>query len=274
MELALNAATTMKAGFDADLDAYAAAGWSAIELWLDKLGPYLERHSLEEARRRLRDSGLAVAGACYHFGVMLSQGEDRARNLDEFRRKLEWCEALGAPVLVVPTDFPEGPVLAADYERAARGLREAADLAQPHGVALAVEFIKGAKLVGTVATARDLVRRSGSDNVGLLLDTFHFSVGASKLADIATLHPAELRLVHINDLGPVPFEIAEDRDRVFPGDGVLPLQSILEAASAAGYTGYLSLELFDEALWARPPEEAARLAFARASRFLHELSLS
>jgi sugar phosphate isomerase/epimerase len=270
MKLAINAATTMKAGFAEDLEACAAAGWNAIELWLDKLGPYLERHTLAEARTRLRDSGLAVAGACYHFGVMLSEGEERRRNLDEFRRKLDWCEALGALVLVVPTDFPERKVELADYERVAAGLREAADLARPHGVALAVEFIKGAKLIGTLATARDLVRRAGADNAGILLDTFHFSVGASKMADLATLRPGELRLVHINDLPPMPFEIAEDRDRVFPGEGALPLREILAAVAAVGYDGYASLELFDEALWAQSARDAARTAFALTGRWMKE----
>lgn len=268
MKIAINEATTMPHSFEQDVKSYASAGFTAIELWLDKVQTFLEQNTLDNARDLLADYGLRPVGACFHFGVMLSEAEERVKNLDEFRRKLEICQALGVPVLVVPTDFPERNVTREDYDRAAEGLAEAADIAASHGVALAVEFIKGAKLVGTLRTALELARKTERKNVGILLDTFHLCVGASKLEDIDELKAPELLLVHINDLLPMPKEIAEDRDRTFPGDGVLPVREIMRAVSRIGYTGYFSLELFDESFWRQPCKEAAGLAFEKTAAFM------
>ena len=268
MKLAINQATTMPATFEEDVAAYASAGFDAVELWLDKVAKFLEKQPLQEARRLLSDHGLKPVGACFHFGVMLSQGAEREKNLDEFRRKLETCQALGAPVLVVPTDFPEGPVTSSDYARAAEGLAEAAELAAPYHVAVAVEFIKGAKLVGTLKTALELVRKTANRNLGIALDTFHLYAGASKIEHVAELTEDELLLVHINDLVPIPVEIAEDKDRALPGDGTLPLKEILHAVLKTGYDGYYSVELFNEALWQGGADRAARLAFRRTRDLL------
>jgi len=273
MKLAINQATTMKATFEQDVAAYAAAGFQAVELWLDKLTPYAEKGALGQARRLLDDHGLTAVSACYHAGVMLSRGEERARNLDQFRAKLELCHAMGCPVLIVPTDFPAGDVKREDYDRAAAGLAGAADVAAPYGISLAVEFIKGAKLIGSLQTTLRLVRAAGRPNVGALFDTFHFYAGVSKTEDILDAQPDELLFVHLNDVSDVPIEIARDSDRVPPGDGVMPLRTILEALAGAGYDGHLSVELFAEDLWAMSAHDAARLVYDRSAAFLEDLGL-
>lgn len=274
MKLAINQATTMSASFEEDVVAYSAAGFNAVELWLDKVTTFLENHPLRDARKLLTDHGLKPIGACFHFGVMLSEGVEREKNLEEFRRKLEICQALGVPVLVIPTDFPDRDVGPNDYDRAAEGLAEAAQLAAPYHVALAVEFIKGAKLIGTLGTAMTLVRKTEQRNVGIALDTFHLYAGASKTEQIGELTKEELLLVHLNDLPPMPVEIAEDRDRIFPGQGVLPLEEILRAVSKTGYDGHYSLELFNDALCQGGIGNAARLACQNLRGFLDSIGSS
>jgi len=268
MKLAINEATTMPRSFEEDVAAYSAAGFQAIELWLDKVKKFLANHSVKDAQKLLSDNGLKAVGGCAHGGVMLSRGEQRETNLADLRAKLEICQALDAPVLVVCTDFPQGNVGPEDYDHAAQGLAGAADIAAPYKVALAVEFIKGAKLVGTLRTALNVTRKTGKKNVGILFDTFHFYAGVSKLEDIAEMKKGELLLVHLNDMAPIPIEIAQDRDRVLPGNGVLPLKEIIKAISRTGYDGYYSVELFSEALWQKDPKETARLALEKSKAVL------
>ena len=267
MKLAINEATTMPRSFEEDMAAYASAGFDAVELWLDKLKPFLEKHTLKDARKLLADRGIKAIGACYQGGLMLTRDKQRQEVLAEFRTKLETCEALGVPVLVVPSDFPAGSVTRDDYDRAADGLREAADIAGRHKVALAIEFIKGGKLVGSLRTALALARKTEKKNVGVLLDTFHLYAGASKVEHILEMKKSELLLVHINDLAPGYIEIATDKDRVLPGEGVLPLKEMLNTLSRIGYDGYCSVELFNEELWRQDTQEAARLVRHKASRF-------
>jgi sugar phosphate isomerase/epimerase len=50
-------------------------------------------------------------------------------------------------------------------------------------------------------------------------------------------------------------------DRVLPGEGVLDLGALLGQIERHGYEGYDSIELFNEALWAMPVEQAAQCMY-------------
>jgi sugar phosphate isomerase/epimerase len=255
-----------------DLGAVRAGGWEAVELWLRHWDAVFDGAGPGAARRMVDDAGLAVAGACAQPGVLFSEGEARRTYAAEFARRLEQCQALGAPHLVVtpgPGAVPETPS-AAELARAADRLRAAADLAAGFGVRLGIEFLKGARLVSTLPTALDLARRAAHPNLGVVLDTFHLYAGASKLEDLALLDaPERLSFVHLNDVpGGTPRELWADSDRVLPGDGALPLDAIAGGIRASGYAGYASLELFSApfaARWEADPVVAAGDALRRCA---------
>jgi sugar phosphate isomerase/epimerase len=275
MQLCLNQITIRRQPPDdlaRDLAAVRAGGWEAIEVWLRHWDGFVERAGLAAARRLLDDAGLVAAGACGQPGVLFAQGEARAQVWSEFQRRLEQCQALGAPNLVVTP----GPLTAAgerpseaDLERAAENLRRAGEVAAPYGVTLGIEFLKGAPLANNLPTALMLARMVGHPHVGVLVDTFHLYAGISKLEDLGLLRdaaPARITFVHINDVpAQRPRELWTDKDRVLPGAGALPLHAILEAIRASGYDGYLSLELFNDELsasWATDPAGTSRRAHA------------
>ena len=52
-----------------------------------------------------------------------------------------------------------------------------------------------------------------------------------------------------------------------PGDGVGPLKEIERLALAQGYEGYVSLELFSEALWQQDPTDVARLGMEKMQAY-------
>ena len=73
---------------------------------------------------------------------------------------------------------------------------------------------------------------------------------------------------HWNDVpGAKPVSQQSDADRVLPGEGVGPLKEIERLALAQGYQGFVSLELFNPALWQRDPEEVARLGMEKMRQF-------
>src|SRR5260370_808643 len=73
----ISRATTMVASFAEDVEAFAGAGFRAMEVWLTKLETHLESHSLAETRRLLEDQQMTLAAAAYQGGLLLSQGEQR-----------------------------------------------------------------------------------------------------------------------------------------------------------------------------------------------------
>ncbi len=267
MKLCISQATTLSTAFEADLDAYALAGWSAVELWLTKLEAFLHGKEIGEARTLLDARGLTAVGAAAQGGLLLSQGEERITHWDLFRRRLEVLATLEVPTLIVAVDFAR-EVAGEDYARGVDSLVEAAGLARSAGIKLAIEFQKTSRFCASLDTALALIAQAGDDNLGVCLDLFHYYTGPSKFEDLGYLTSANLAWVQISDLSGVPRELAGDSDRILPGDGDFQLDPILDHLASIGYDGWLSLEVNNPQLWAVPPDRLADAGLRAMTRTL------
>lgn len=65
--------------------------------------------------------------------------------------------------------------------------------------------------------------------VGMVIDTCHFFAGGSTIDSIKVIDGKKLAVFHINDVEKMPREHIQDANRLFPGDGVIPLKEIISA---------------------------------------------
>jgi sugar phosphate isomerase/epimerase len=267
MRPCISETTTLPNSFADDITAYADAGCSAMEVWLTKLEGHLEKASISDTRKLLDDRDMTLAAAAYQGGLLLSQGEQRKAHFDHYRRRLELCRQLGIPTLVLAGDFAGG-LETEDLERAVVSLVQAAQLAAPLGVRLALEFQSSASFCTNVETALGFIGQCGQPNLGLCLDAFHFYTGPSKLEDLALLSPRTLFHVQLCDLAGVPRELATDKDRILPGDGDFQLVPVLGALRGIGYDGWVSLELMNPTLWKTKASQVAELGIAALRRLM------
>jgi sugar phosphate isomerase/epimerase len=116
-----------------DLAAVRAGGWTAIELWPAHWDVYVSRHGLAGARRALDASGLVAAGGCGAGAAFFVEPARRREALAQLERRLELCQALGAPHLVVSPGFTE-PLepSAAAFELAVENLQVAVAASKLH----------------------------------------------------------------------------------------------------------------------------------------------
>src|SRR5215208_2002712 len=139
MHLCISQATTLKAPFAEDIAAFGDVGWPAAELWLTKLEKHLETATVEDVRRLLAEKNVRPVAAAYQGGLLLSQGEQRKAHFDHFRRRLELCQAVGIPTLLVAADYaPKADAQA--WQRAVVSLKQAGQWAAAFDVRLAFEF--------------------------------------------------------------------------------------------------------------------------------------
>jgi sugar phosphate isomerase/epimerase len=267
MKPCISEVTTLPCSFAEDVQAYADAGCTAMEVWLTKLETHLEQHSAADTHKLLEDRQITLAAAAYQGGLLLSQGEERRAHYDHFRRRLDLCEVLGIPLLLVVADFVERVDRTA-LGRAAVSLKQAAQWASGAGVRLALEFRASATFCSSLDTALALVAECGEPNVGVNFDVFHYYTGPSKFEDLALLTPANLAHVQLADLAGVPRELASDSDRVLPGDGDFQLGPIVERLRAIGYDGWVSLELMNPTLWKTKATQVAELGMLALRRLL------
>jgi 2-keto-myo-inositol isomerase len=269
MRPCISEATTLPHTFAEDVHGYAAAGCSALEVWLTKLETHLEKHSVADTRKLLEDRQMTLAAASYQGGLLLSQGEARKAHYDHFRRRLDLCQGLGIPLLLVAADFGERTDRTG-LERAVVSLRQAAQWAAAFDVRLALEFRGSAAFCSSLDTALSLVAHCGEPNVGVVLDVFHYYTGPSKFEDLALLTRDNLAFVQVCDLAGVPRELAADADRILPGEGDFALGPIVRQLRAIGYDGWVSLELFNPTLWQVPLSQVAELGLGSLQRLLRE----
>lgn len=267
MKLCISQATTLPAAFADDLAAFADVGWPAAELWLTKLETHLESESLEATRRLFADRGLTPAAAAYQGGLLLSQGEQRKAHFDHYRRRLELCQALGVPTILLVADFAQRPDATA-LQRAVVSLTQAAQWAAGFDVRLALEFRGSDAFCTSLDTALGLVNQCGEPNVGVCLDAFHYYKGPSKPEDLAGLTRETLAHVQLSDVAGVPREWMTDSDRVLPGDGDFRFGPIIDTLRRIGYDGYVSLEVTNPTLWQMKLTQVAELGLMALRRIV------
>lgn len=265
MKLAVSQICTLPASFEQDIEEYAACGIEQVEIWLTKLEQYLTTHTVRDARRWLERHQMQAPVASMQGGLLTTTGAAREAAWDLLTRRLQLCRELETRVLVVACDVP-APLADADRLRVPASLRDLARAAESAEVCVALEFQAGAGLGNNLQTAAALVADIANPWLGICLDAFHFAVGPSKWEDLGYLTLESLMHVQLCDLMGQLRETATDRDRILPGDGDLPLATIVQHLRALDYRGTISVEIMNPQIWAIAARQVADACLAALGR--------
>jgi len=242
--------------FRTSIEGYAKAGVRAVEVVLAKAREFADKESPAAARRLLDDLGVKAVSSSNQLGIV-EPSPNRAKNLDDLKWKCELAQRLGADRIVAVPAMTTKPT-EDDYKRGIDNLREAADTSGAFGVSLLFEFSKFFTLANTLTTGLLLVRGANHPHVKLMIDTYHFWIGPSKIEDLELVRDGELAHMHFEDTPREPVrELLEQRHRVLPGEGVAPLKTIVAAVMRKQYAGALSVELMDPRFQSMDPFELA-----------------
>ncbi|WP_190069243.1 sugar phosphate isomerase/epimerase family protein [Streptomyces lanatus] len=246
-------------------------GIPGVGLWREPVQSY----GLEATAKLVRDAGLTVTTLCRGgFFTAIDAGE-RAKALDDNRRAIDEAATLGTEVLVlVSGGLPAGSRdLHGARERIADALAELGPYAESRGVKLAIEplhpmYAADRCVVSTLAQALDLAERFPAHQVGVTVDTYHLWWDDTAPAQIARAGAGGR--IHTFQLAdwttPLPEGVLTGRGQI--GDGAIDMPEWKGYVEAAGYTGAIEVELFNDGLWARDGREVLA---ETAERFLEHL---
>lgn len=270
MKLALNGATTMKAGLVDDIRAAGAAGFDCLEIWASKLKRFLESGTTAELKRLFATHRLQAYSINSIERITFRDADEHASLLIECEKLCRIASEIDCPyIVVVPSPVPAGKDWTDVVEESVRVLAELGHLAEQHGVALAFEFLGQPDCsVQTLEQANEIVEQLARPNVGLVLDSFHFYAGGSQIESIDAIDPRKLFIFHINDAEDLPRDELEDRHRLLPGLGILPLKEIIAALRRIKYDRVVSVEIFRPEYWELDPFRLARDAREAVARVL------
>jgi 2-keto-myo-inositol isomerase len=243
----------------AEVDLAAKAGYQAIEPWISELETYTrDGGSLRDLGRRISDAGLRVESSIGFAEWIVDDEGLRRKGLEAARRAMDMVRQIGGRRLAAP---PAGAVKQADLSlaRATERYRALLDIGAQIGVVPQVEVWGFSRSLSRLGECAMLAIDSGHSQACVLADVYHLHKGGSGFTGLKLLSGAALQVFHMNDYPAKPGRAdITDAHRVYPGDGVAPLVTMLRDLRHAGFRGVLSLELFNPQYWKQDALTVAR----------------
>ena len=241
----------------------AKAGYEAVEPWISELAQHeKDGGSLKDLGKKIADLGLTVESAIGFANWIVDDDARRAEGLEQSKRDMEKVQQIGGLRIAAP---PVGATDQADLDlfKAAERYRALLEAGRGIGVVPQVElwgFSKSLSRVGEVAL---IAAESGHPDACVLTDVYHVFKGGSPFEALKTIAGQKMHVMHINDYPDIARETIGDKDRVYPGDGIAPLKSILSGLVSTGLGGVLSLELFNKEYSKQPVETVLATGLAK-----------
>lgn len=262
----LNTSTIM--GHDLNLveqiELAAETGYDGIEIWINMLQRYVEEGGkLSELRKRIEDLGIKVEDAIGFAQWIVDDNDTRTRALEQAKKEMDMLAQIGCHRIAAPpagaTKYP-----GLDLDKAAERFRALVELGVRMEVLPQLEVWGFSQNLHRLSQVLYVAAACGHPETRLLLDAYHLYKGGSDFDGLKLIRGDKMEIFHINDYPAEPArkEMA-DKDRVYPGDGIAPMNQILQDLSKKEGSTVLSLELFNRDYWAQPVKEVARTGLAK-----------
>jgi 4-hydroxyphenylpyruvate dioxygenase len=180
------------------------------------------------------------------------------RNLDRAERKFDLMGELDTKMMLVCSNV--SPLAKDDDALAAAQLHELAERAARHGIRIGYEALAWGAHVKTYGHVWKIVREAAHSHLGVILDSFHTLALGDDPAGIAEIPGEKIFFVQLADAPKLNMDVLSwsRHFRCFPGQGEFDVAGFAAQAIAAGYTGPLSLEIFNDEFRAAAPSRTAR----------------
>ena len=240
-----------------------------IGLWREQVGEC----GVGKAAAAVRRAGLHVSSLCRGGFFTHAEPDARAAALADNRAAIAAAAELGADVLVLVSGglVPGSRDSGLARRMIADAIGELVPAAERAGVRLGIEplhpmYCADRCVISTLAEAIDLARQFPADVAGVVVDTYHVWWDVRLPAEIARAAGRIFSFQLADWTLPLPTDVLLGRGHV--GDGVIDFRAIAAAVEAAGYTGYVEVEIFNQRIWDAPADTTAATVRERFATIL------
>jgi 4-hydroxyphenylpyruvate dioxygenase len=166
--------------------------------------------------------------------------------LHRARAKFELMQRLGIDTMLVCSNV--GTATIDDDAASATQLRRLGEEAAAHGVRLAYEALAWGRYVDDYRHAWRIVELADHPAVGVCLDSFHILSRGHDPAGIEQIPGDRIFFLQLADAPALVMDVLSwsRHYRLFPGEGAFDLSAFVGHVLTTGYTGPLSLEVFND----------------------------
>jgi 4-hydroxyphenylpyruvate dioxygenase len=232
------------------LQAIAAARFDGVEIFENDLLQFSGKP--QDVKAMAADLGLAIDMFQPFRDFDGSTPAQVARSLDRVERKFDLMDALGTDLLLVCSSVQ--PDALGDTDRLAEQFAQLAEAAGRRGKRIAYEALAWGSQVKLFSQVWDVVRKVNHPALGMCLDSFHTLSLRDDPAPIRQIPGDRIFYVQLADAPWVNTDVLTHSRhyRCFPGQGEFDVTGMMRAILDAGYTGTISLEIFNDEFRSAP----------------------
>lgn len=257
----------VKATFGEAVELAARYGFQGVDFSIEEVEKLVDEKGEAHVRKLLSDAGVRLGA----WGPPVNWRADAASwqaDLPLLQKRAALARSLGSDrsaTWIMPGDNERD--FESNYAFHVERLRPVAEGLAQEGCRLGLEWVGPKTLrdtrrypfVHTMEGMRKLAADVG-ENVGLLVDIFHLYTSHADVAAVRELPVEQVVNVHVNDAiaGRTPDEQI-DNERALPGEtGVCDIAGFLQALTAIGYDGPVTVEPFSQRVREMSPDDAVR----------------
>jgi sugar phosphate isomerase/epimerase len=270
MRLGYSAWAMPRLPVEAQIDIVRRTGYAGIEL-VSRPDGSLDAQLLDSAgrqglRQQLHEAELAVPSIAAHGNLLEADPERRLANRDQVMAGIGLAADIAGPEgppCVVTMAYGRPETYEAERERIAEGYAELARYGATLGVTVALEPHVG-QAIDLPEKVVWLMERIGSPFYRLNFDNSHFEVMGHDIDEYVPLLTPYAVHTHLKDQR----GLSPRHQFLVPGEGDFDYPRYLQAMEAAGYGGFVTVEI-SVMVQRRPdydPEEVARRSFEVLTR--------
>ena len=247
------------------------AGYDGLELWINDINDYLNKgNTIQSLATFIKAKGLRVENAISFTEWMVEDDTRRNAAKTQLEQEMKMVAMLGCNRIAAPpagVDKQE-PV---DFQKAGSRYREILELGRKYNVMPLLEFWGASGTVYNLSQALAIAAAANDPDARILPDVYHLFRGGSGFEGLKLLNGRVVDIIHMNDYpASKPVNEQTDADRVYPGDGVAPIQQVLSDLEAMGGSKVLSLELFNKDYWAQDALLVAKTGLAKMKSLVNK----
>jgi 4-hydroxyphenylpyruvate dioxygenase len=249
------ATVSLSGGLAEKLEATAAAGFTGVEIFESDLLSF--NGTPKDVARMVAGLGLKIVTFQPFRDFEGMPEPQRSRTFARAERKFDLMGELGCDLLMICSNV--APDSLGGIDRAAADFHELGERAQKRGIRVGFEALAWGKHISDYRDSWEVVRRAGHPAIGLTLDSFHIFSRKTDLKAIRSIPSDKIVLVQLADAPWLDMDVINwsRHFRCFPGQGDFPLTDFMDAVAATGYSGILSLEIFNDQFRAGSPRGVA-----------------
>ncbi len=246
-------------GLIGEIETAAQAGYDGIEIWVRTLEDFVNKGGKPgDVKRKADDLGIRIENAISFPQWIVDDDYIRNQALEQAKREMEMLAEIGCYRIAAPpvgaTDTP-----GLDLNKAANRYHELLNVGDDAGVIPQLElwgFSANLHLFGEVLY---VAAESGHPKACILPDVYHLYKGGSDFNSLKLISGSSIHMFHMNDYpADPPRATIADEHRVYPGDGIAPVNQILKDLNDKNSPIVLSLELFNKTYWKQDASVVAK----------------